>query len=53
MLCQRDYDDRVVASLPHQIKPEYYGGNGSVSIERIALERFNALPQTEIRSSTN
>ena len=42
----------VVASFPHQIQSEYYGGNISVSIEGIALENFSALPQTEIKSST-
>ena len=52
VLCRRDYAERVVASFPHKIKSEYYGGNISVSIEGIALEHFNALPQTEIKTST-
>ena len=46
MLCRHDYADRVVASFPHKIQSEYYGGNISVSIEGIALESFSALPQT-------
>ena len=52
MLCRRDYADMLVASFSHKIKPEYYGGTISVSIEGIALEHFSALPQTEIKSST-
>ena len=52
VLCRCDYVDGVVASFPHQIQSEYYGGNRSVSIEGIALEHFSALPQTEINSST-
>ena len=46
-----EYDEREVASFPHQIQSEYYGGNRSVSIEGIALENFSVLPQTEINSS--
>ena len=52
MLCRRDYSERVVASFPHQIQSEYYGGNRTVSIKGITLEHFSALPQTEINSST-
>ena len=52
MLCSCDYADRIVASFPHQIKSEYYGGNISISIEVIALEHLSALPQTEINSYT-
>ena len=51
MLCRRDYAERVVASFPHKIQPEYYSRNRSVSIEGIALEHFSALPHTEIKSS--
>ena len=40
VLCCRDYSDRVVASFDHKIKPEYYGGNISVSIKGIALEHL-------------
>ena len=46
MLCRCDYSERVVASFPHQIQSEYYGGNRTVSIEGITLEHFSALPQT-------
>ena len=52
VLCRRDYAERVVASFAHQIQSTYYGGNRYVSIEVIALENFNSLPQTEINSST-
>ena len=52
MICCRDNIERVVASSPHQIQSEYYGGNRSVSIQAIALEYLSALPQTEINSST-
>ena len=52
MLCRRDYSERDVASFTNQIQSEYYGGNISVSIERIVLEHFSALQQTEINSST-
>ena len=48
VLCRRDYDERLVASFYHQIQSEYCNGNISKSIEGIALEHFNALPQTEI-----
>ena len=37
VLCGRDYSDRVVEIFSRQIKPEYYGGNVSVSIEVITL----------------
>ena len=47
MLCRRDYAERVVASFTHQIQSEYYGGNISVSIEGIALEKFCAPTHTE------
>ena len=33
VLCRRDYAERLVASFSHQIKPEYYVGNISVSID--------------------
>ena len=36
VLCRRDYAERLVAS-------EYYGGNRSVSMEGIALEKFSAF----------
>ena len=52
VLCCRDYAERVVASFPHQIQSEYYGGNISVYIKGIALEQFNELTQIEINSST-
>ena len=52
VLCRRDYAERVVASFSDQIKYEYYGVNGSVSIEGIALEHFSAAPQADINSST-
>ena len=52
VLCSRDYAKRVVATFPHEIQSEYYGGNISVSIEGITLEHLSALPQTEINSST-
>ena len=48
MLCRRHYAERKVAGFAHQIKPENYGGNISVSIEGIVLEHFNALPETVI-----
>ena len=37
VLCLHDYAESVVASFPHQIQSEYYGGNRYVSIEGIAL----------------
>ena len=52
MICCRKYDERLVASFTHQIKPAYYGGNISMYIEGIVLENFNALPQTEIKAFT-
>ena len=52
MICRRDCSERVVASFPHQIQSEYYGGNIYVSIEVISLEHCSALPQTEIKAST-
>ena len=52
VLCCRDYSDRVVASLPHQIRSEYYGINKSVYSEGIVLGNSSALTQTEISSST-
>ena len=51
-LCCRDYAERLVASFPHQIQSEYYGGNISVSIEVIALEHFSELFKTGINAST-
>ena len=45
VLCYRDYSEGLVASISHQIKSEYYGGNIFVSIEAIALEHFSPLPQ--------
>ena len=51
VLCYRAYDERVVASFAHQIKPECYGGNISLSIEGIALEHFSALPKADINST--
>ena len=52
VVCRSDYYDRVVACFAHQIQSEYYGGNGSVSIDGIELENFSALPHTQINSST-
>ena len=52
MLCPRDYAERVVASFSHRIQSEYYSGNRSLSKEVNALENFNVLPQTGIKSST-
>ena len=52
VICCRDYAERVVAIFDNQIKPEYYGGNISLSIECIALEHFSAAPQADINSST-
>ena len=52
MLCCRDYDERVVASFPHQIQSEYYSGNRSVSIEGIALKHYSTLTNSGINSST-
>ena len=48
VLCRRDYAERLVASFANQIKSEYHGGNKSVSIESIALEKFWTLPKTDI-----
>ena len=39
------YVERLFASFDHKIQSEYYGRNLSVSIEGIALEHFNGLPQ--------
>ena len=39
VLCRRYYDERTVVSVSHQIQPECYGRNISVSIEGIALEQ--------------
>ena len=52
MLFLRDYTESAVASFSHQIQSEYYGGKISVSIEGITPEKFSALQQTEINSST-
>ena len=52
VLCCRDYSERVVAIFSNQIQSEYYGGNGSVSIEVITLEHFSALPKSDINSTT-
>ena len=52
MLCRRDYAERVVAISPHQIQPEYYDGNISVSIEGISLKHFSALPKIGINAPT-
>ena len=40
VLCRSDYAERVVARFANQIQSEYYGGNGSVYIEGIALGHF-------------
>ena len=50
--CLRDYTEMVVARFDHQKKSEYYGGNRSVSIEGIALEKFSAEPQADLNSSS-
>ena len=52
VLCRCDYAERVVASFAHKIQSEYYGGNRSVSIEDIELEKFSALTHTNINSTT-
>ena len=52
VLCCLDYDERLVASFAHKIKPYYYGRNRSVYIEGIELEHFGALPKTDINSTT-
>ena len=43
VLCCRDYAKRVVTRFDHQIQPEYYGRNISVSIEGISLKHFSAF----------
>ena len=40
--CRSDYLERVVFSLSHKIKSDYYGGNHYVYIEGIALDNCNA-----------
>ena len=50
--CRRDYSEGSVSSFAHQIKPEYYGGNLSVTIEGIVLEHFSALPKADINLIT-
>ena len=52
VLFHRDYAERVVARFSNLIQSEYYGGNMSVSIEGIALEKFSTVPQTNINSTT-
>ena len=52
VLCHCDYAERLVAIFSHQIQPEYYGGNISVSIEGISFEHFSSLPQTNINPTT-
>ena len=52
MLCFRDYAERVVATFAYQIQSEHCGGNISVSIEAIALEKFSGITNTGIREST-
>ena len=52
VICHSDYSERAVARFSHQIQSEYYGGNRSVSIDRIALEYFSALPKADINSTT-
>ena len=51
VLCRIYYVERVVASFAHQIKYEYYGGNRSVSIEVISLEKFIKTDQGTLSSS--
>ena len=51
VLCHQDYAERVIVSFDHQIQSEYCGGNRSVSIEGIKLERFSALPKADINST--
>ena len=51
VLCRHDYADRLVAIFSHQIKPEYYGGNISVSIKGIELEHFSELSKAYINST--
>ena len=51
MLCFHDSSKRTIGSFPHQTQLLYYGGNISVSIERIALEIFSGLPNTGIKTS--
>ena len=53
VLCCLDYAERLVAIFDNQIQSESYGGNRSVSIEGIALEKFSALPQTNINPTTS
>ena len=45
LLCRRDYSERIIARLAHQIEYVYYGGNRYVSIEGIALEHFSSIDQ--------
>ena len=44
-LCCRDYAEKLVASLAHQIQSKYYGVNRYVSFEGIALEHFSSNKQ--------
>ena len=41
VLCCCDYEDRLVSSFDHQIKPDYYGGDRYVYTEGIDLENFS------------
>ena len=41
VLCRRYYAYMVVESFTNKIKSEYYGGNISVSIEGVTLEKFS------------
>ena len=49
--CCRYYAEILVASFAHQMQSEYYGGNQSVSIEGIALDKFSAPTLIETSST--
>ena len=52
VLYRRDYAESVVTSFANKIQSEYYGVNISVSIEGVSFEKFSALPNADINSTT-
>ena len=52
VLCRCDTDERVVSIFVHPLQSVYYGGNISVYIYSVELERFSALSKADINSTT-
>ena len=52
VLCCCDYAEKLVSRFSNKIQSEHYGVNRSLSIEVIALEKFSAVPKTDISITT-